>query len=88
MIDWKSISKADLDLALECALRAHGLFPETSINVYWMDISAAHINSPLRLRDLLESDEFNFIHDVLGINKHINRKTGRMNDCFFPRYSA
>lgn len=42
-----------------------------------MDITACHSNGcPLRLQDLLDADDFNFLHDVTGIYHHINRKTG------------
>ena len=52
-----------------------------------MDITAAHINSKLSLQRLLESDEFNFKHDVYGILNHIDRNTGAMKDEFSPRHS-
>jgi hypothetical protein len=54
-----------------------------------MDIEAAHCNgNPLKLKELLEADDSNFMHDVLGIRRHINRKTGELEDCFVPRYAA
>lgn len=53
-----------------------------------MDIEAAHCNgNPLRLADLLEADDFNFAHDVFGIRRHIDRETGKLGDCFSPRYT-
>lgn len=54
-----------------------------------MDITACHANgTPLRLGELLKADDFNFAHDVLGINRHIDRKTGKLTDCFSPRFSV
>ena len=41
----------------------------------------------LRLDDLLAADDFNFAHDVLGINQHLDRQTFKFKDCFSPRYS-
>lgn len=53
-----------------------------------MDISATHANGcPLKLAELLKADDFNFLHDVFGIQRHINRKTGKLGDCFRPRYA-
>lgn len=54
-----------------------------------MDIIACHCNGcPLRLDDLLAADDTNFIHDVFGINRHLDRKTGALKDCFYPRFHA
>jgi|ERR1035437_4978795 hypothetical protein len=53
-----------------------------------MDITAAHLNgAPLKLQDLLDADDFNFRHDVSGIFFNINRKTGKLENCFSPRFS-
>lgn len=54
-----------------------------------MDVTACHCNgNPLRLAELLKADDFNFVHDVFGIRRHLNRETGELQDCFSPRYSA
>ena len=38
-----------------------------------MDLTATHLNGcPLRLKDLLEADDFNFSHDVGGIARHLD----------------
>lgn len=53
-----------------------------------MDISACHLNgNPLRLRDLLNADDGNFAHDVFQIERHIDRKTGKLDGRFVPRFS-
>lgn len=53
-----------------------------------MDITATHKNgNPLRLRDLLEADDLNFTHDVFGIERHLDRRTGQLADMFRPRFS-
>lgn len=53
-----------------------------------MDVTACHVNGcPLKLNELLAADEFNFAHDVFGIRRHINRETGKLEDCFLPRYA-
>lgn len=54
-----------------------------------MDLSAAHANGcPLDLDGLLTAEPFDFAHDVAGINRHIDRDTGRLRDCFLPRCAA
>lgn len=53
-----------------------------------MNITACHANgNPLRLEDLLEADDFNFGHDISGIDHHINRNTGKLENHFRPRFS-
>jgi hypothetical protein len=53
-----------------------------------MDITACHLNGcPLRLRDLLNADDFNFAHDLFGINRHLNHETGKLEHCFRPRFA-
>jgi hypothetical protein len=67
------------------AARHHDKF--TWIDVM-MDVSATHANgNPLRLKKLLEADDFNFTHDILGIRRHLNRETGKLEDGFRPRFS-
>lgn len=53
-----------------------------------MDLMAAHEDCPLRLQELLAADLFDFGHDVFGINRHLNRRTLKLEDCFVPRYVA
>lgn len=52
------------------------------------DISAVHFHCPLRLNDLLAADRFNFAHDMCGIQRHINRETGQLENFFLPRFAA
>ena len=54
-----------------------------------MDICATHANGcPLKLAELLAAEDFDFSHDMLGIRRHLNRETGKLEDCFLPRYAA
>jgi hypothetical protein len=53
-----------------------------------MDITATHANGCLlRLDELLDADDFNFAHDVFGIRRHIDRRTGKLGDHFLPRFT-
>lgn len=53
-----------------------------------MDIDYAHKEVPLRLEELLASDDVNFAHDVFGIRRHLNRQTLKIENCFLPRYAV
>lgn len=53
-----------------------------------MDIELADDIFNLRLDDLLSADEFNFAHDICGIQTHINRRLKCFEDCFVPRYAG
>ena len=54
-----------------------------------MDITATHLNGcPLMLSDLLTAPAGSFWHDIGGIQRHINRDTGALEDFFLPRYAA
>jgi len=53
-----------------------------------MDILATHLNGcPLKLQELLDADDVNFAHDTFGIRRHLNRRTGKLEDFFDPRFS-
>lgn len=56
-----------------------------------MDLCAVQNSStPLDLDRLLAADDFNFAHDVFGIERHLDRSEasptgGELLDCFLPR---
>jgi hypothetical protein len=53
-----------------------------------MDLRAAdgvNGNKKIDFERLLAADDFNFIHDVGGIQRHMNRETGKLENCFLPR---
>lgn len=53
-----------------------------------MDLEACHCNGcPLALEELSRASAGDLIHDVMGIRQHLDRKTGRLGDCFTPRYA-
>jgi hypothetical protein len=52
-----------------------------------MDITAAHLNGcRLDLRALLRGSVDDFVHDVAGIRRHLDRTTGKLQNCFEPRF--
>lgn len=53
-----------------------------------MDLCACHANGcPLDFERLASADDFNLLHDVGGINRHINRDTGKIEGFFRPRFA-
>ena len=56
-----------------------------------MDLTACHANgNPMDFQRLLGAHRTapqDFWHDLNGIILNINRKTGKLGDCFVPRYS-
>jgi hypothetical protein len=91
MIHWNRVSKKEQKIITQIVNRLidYGYRDGQPIDRQSaeMDITAAHMVSPLWLDDLLASDEFNFRHDVYGIMNHIDRRTGKMLDHFTPRFT-
>lgn len=87
-INWEA-SAEDYDLIDQIVNRADRLGLVRDRTESTMDITAAHLNGcPLRLADMLAADDFNFIHDVGGIGRHIDTKTGKLQNCFLPRFAV
>jgi hypothetical protein len=54
-----------------------------------MDITAVHCNcGGLRLQELLDAPKFDFIHDIAGITRHIDRDKIVLTGCFLPRFAV
>lgn len=80
--------KSDAKLIKKIALRAQSNVLTGSYDPLTcrMDLMAVHCNGcPLDLQKLLEADDFDFVHDLHGIFKHINRSTAQLERCFLPR---
>lgn len=90
MIKWENTKIEEYKLAKKIADRtAKELGQNVDKQSIQMDIIATHISGcKLKLAELLKAKTFDFLHDVLGINKHLNRTTGKLQNCFSPRYSA
>jgi hypothetical protein len=90
VIDFKA-TKEDSELIDKIIERAHKLFKnfkkvDIDLLELNMDICATHLNGcNLSLEKLLSFDNSNFLHDVIGINRNIDRKTGKLENCFIPR---
>ena len=88
MIDWNT-TEEEFELIKKIASRADQIYRGWGMGKIMMDIEATHCNGcKLRLGELLEANEFDFCHDVFGINANLNRETGELENCFLPRYAA
>jgi hypothetical protein len=52
-----------------------------------MDLECAMKEFNLSLDELLNADDFNFTHDICGIQRHINRRTMEFENFFVPRFA-
>ena len=91
-IKWK-LGEADAVLVEKIGLRAHRLAErlgmDTDILSPIMDVTACHLNGcPLKLAELLAATQEEFAHDVFGIGRHLDRRNGKLTDCFLPRFAA
>jgi len=80
----------DVDLIANIVRRTNDLdLKEIDMVSLMLDITATHLNdTPLDLKGLLDAELTDFVHDVFGIMKHINRRAGKLEDGFVPRYAA
>ena len=60
-----------------------------------MDLVAVHNCCPLRLADLLGTNDFDFVHEIVGIREnfyritgYFQRKTGYFQNGFWPRFAV
>ena len=87
-ISWDA-TKADYKLISKIAKRACGKNYDIDYMQLNMDLTATHCNgNELQLDALYQADDFNFDHDIYGILANIDRNTGKLNNCFLPRFSA
>ncbi len=82
------MDKENFELIVEIAKRAERknllMFDRMSLI---MDLEQATEQFNLKLKELLNADDFNFAHDICGIQNNFNRETLKMENCFLPRYA-
>ena len=82
-----SESEAISRIADKGLLLLNGLGANTDKISVVMDLEFTHAEIPMDLDKLESFDDFNFAHDIVGIYKHFNRRTYKMDDFFLPRCS-
>lgn len=84
-INWNA-SKEEVQAIHKIGLRAVDQGICKDLITLEMDITAAHLNGcRLDLGKLLAAPNFDFAHDVLGIQENIDRNTGKIENFFNPR---
>lgn len=73
-------------IARAVALYAAAGDPVEPIHVR-MNLSCVHATTPLRLADMADAPDFDFGHDIFGIERHLDKDTGRLGGCFLPRFA-
>lgn len=53
-----------------------------------MDLECVNEEFNLRIEDLLNADDFNVAHDILGIQNNLNREKRKMENLFVPRFAT
>lgn len=54
-----------------------------------MDLTACHLNGcPLDLKRMSKAGRFDLFHDINGIERNINRDTGKLSNAFRPRFAS
>lgn len=85
------VSRYDAELIDQIAKRAESMSrkfnPKFNMLTTVLDLRHCHKSCPLRLADLLHASDYDFAHDVFGITRHIDRNTGKLTNCFLPRYA-
>jgi hypothetical protein len=70
----------------QIADRAKKLAPNCDAIGIIMDLEATHCSGcPLDLEMLLNADNITLAHDVFGINRRLDRTTGKLGGFFVPR---
>ena len=84
MIPYDSLPNDDLDLIDSCTERALPFMPLVAGCDIELSLVKAHSYQPLELAVLLKFGDMDFIHDVAGIVRHVDRFSGCLGD-FTPR---
>jgi hypothetical protein len=83
------MKKEASDIIVEIAKRAEekGLLAFDRLSLI-MDLECTNKQFNLRLNEFLNADDFNFTHDICGIQNNLNRETMKMENYFTPRFSG
>jgi hypothetical protein len=81
-----TLTPAEAKTVNRISTRAQTKFRGLDVIGLQMDLAAVHSNGcPLRLASLLTFSDMDFVHDIIGIGRHINRRTGQLEGAFIPR---
>jgi len=83
-------TRFEFEMIVKIAERAEAMYEELGMErpdrcTLLMDIEHAHAHIPMDLSAMLTMPRTDFAHDIGGIQRHIDRQTGKLGDCFVPR---
>ena len=81
------ISDSEMRVIDAIVNRVQVIFPDRSTRSIKMDLMTTHLINPLELDMLLNADDNNFVHDIAGIERHLDRRTLTLTGAFSPRFS-
>ena len=86
----KKLSREELFICGKIAYRARQMgFYDGRPTTCFMDIQNAAEYWDMRLEDWLNADDFNFSHDIVGIDENIIREYPvKFTECFVPRFAG
>ena len=80
--------KETIKIIGQIADRAVTINPSYDKTTVMMDLLVIYETGvEMRWDELLNAPLFDFMHDINGINQHLNRDTYKLEDCFWPRYA-
>lgn len=82
------MDKKIYELASKVADRAVAIRPDYDKLTVFMDLTKCiEGGCGLRLEEMLEARPADLMHDIIGINQHLDHTTGELRDCFWPRFA-
>ena len=80
--------RKDYQLCSEIAERASKILGWDKATIF-MDLSCLMEGGSIQLdlEGLRDANEYDLVHDVVGINHHLTRRNGELKDFFLPRYA-
>jgi hypothetical protein len=78
----------NIEIISKIANRAVTINPAYDKTTVMMDLLVLYETGvEMRWEELLNAPVFDFMHDINGINQHLNMDTYKLENCFWPRYA-
>jgi len=88
MIDWNRTTREETDAIRRIVKAARKIDENLDVLSATMDLEACHTHGcPLALQRMEAAQPPDLMHDIYGIQRHIDRETGKLCDCFLPRFA-
>jgi hypothetical protein len=84
----RAVAQPELEIIDRIVQRALQFFPDREAKDIRLELMATILGGcPLHLDRLETAPDSDFVHDIAGIERHLNRQTFELMDCFSPRYA-